>query len=62
MSDDWNDGYITEGCDRLHIIEGMMLEYLDGHPAIVKSEASEKINEARNLLHEAYQMVGALEE
>lgn len=59
---DWNDGYIVEGCDRLFIISTMVEDHLLEHPAIIKSGAQNKIDKAHDLLLEAYQMVGALDD
>jgi len=61
MSDDWNDGYIVEGCDRLHVVECIIEQHIISHPAIIKAGAKAKIDAAQTLLTEAYQMVGALD-
>jgi hypothetical protein len=59
---EWNDGYIAEGCDRIHIVTDMIEYYLREHPAIKRAGCSKKINEAINLLNDCYQEVGQLDE
>ena len=58
---EWNDGYIAEGCDRVHIVTNMIEEHLREHPAIKKAGCSKKINEAIDLLNDCYQEVARLE-
>ena len=57
---EWNDGYTTEGCDRLHVIMCNLSDYLVEHPAIVKAGAEIEVQDALDNLMEAYQKVGRL--
>lgn len=59
---DLNEGYIIEGCDRLHVVDCMIEEHIADHPAIIKAGAKDKVDQAQELLTEAYQMVGALDD
>jgi hypothetical protein len=59
---DWNEGYIIEALDRLHIISSNLDEYLKDHPAIVKAEQRKNIKKALKLLMKAYQAVGSLDQ
>ena len=58
---EWNDGYITEGLDRTHILMSNMDDYLLDHPAIVKAGMNDNVKEAIELLYEVYQCVGRLD-
>ena len=49
---EWNDGYITEGLDRTHILMSNMDDYLLDHPAIVKAGMNDNVKEAIELLSE----------
>ncbi|MBL4753819.1 MAG: hypothetical protein JKY52_09545 [Flavobacteriales bacterium] len=60
--EDWNDGYILEGLDRLHIVMCNLSDHLIEHPAIVKAEASDVISHAIELLGTVYQTVGSLDD
>jgi len=61
MSEEWNDGYIIEGLDRLHIITCNLDEHIKDHPAVVKAEQRKNIKKAIKLLMKAYQAVGNLD-
>jgi hypothetical protein len=57
---EFNEGHIVEGCDRLHVIQSNIDQFLVDHPAIVRAGCNDKIKKALELLSEAYQEVGAL--
>lgn len=59
--EDWNDGYITEGCDRCYTIMVMINELLDSHPSIKKANAEKDIEAATTSIMNAYQKIGALD-
>ena len=62
MSDqEFNEGHIPEAMDRLHIILGMIDDYLIDQPGIVKTGVSEDIDKASDILSAAYQKVGNYE-
>ena len=62
MENDWDDGYIIEGSDRLHIAMQAISEHISEHPAIVKAGCREEIDTALGYLIAAYQKVGALDD
>jgi len=62
VDDDWNDGYILEGLDRLHIVMCNLSDHLVEHPAIVKAGVSDVVSQALELLGDAYQTVGGLDD
>lgn len=57
---EFNEGHVMEGCDRLHIITSMIDDHLSEHPAIVKAGAQDEINEVMTILSDVYQKVGEL--
>ena len=55
-----NSGYYHEMVDRLHVIMCTIDEHLVQHPvAKLDKDVSKKIEEALDLLHEAYQQAGS---
>ena len=58
---EWNDGYIVEGCDRVHLITNMLEDCLKEHPAIVKAKCVSKIEDCIKVLNQCYQDVGRLD-
>lgn len=62
VGEEWNDGYIIEGCDRCHNAAELVDNWLAEHPAIIKAGQQENIDKAMELLMEAYQAVGQLDE
>lgn len=65
MSDtpqEFNEGHIIEGLDRLHVITTMLHEFLTDHPAIIKAGVQGDVHQAAGILLVAYQKVGELDE
>lgn len=60
---DWNDGYWTEGLDRIHTISEMMSVLLfDGesfHPSVERAELETEVHELFDKMHDLYQKMGA---
>ena len=55
-----NSGHYHEMVDRLHVIMCTIDEHLIQHPvAKLDKDVSKKIEEALDLLHEAYQQAGS---
>lgn len=59
---EWNDGYITEGLDRTHILMSNMDDYLLDHPAIIKAGMNDKVKDVVDTLMTVYQAVGRLDD
>jgi len=58
---DFNEGHITEGCDRIFIIMSMIDDYLLEHPAVEMAGVKDDISIAINVLNDAHQKIGALD-
>lgn len=58
----FNEVHITEGLDRLHVINEMIDSFLVEHPAVIKANCSGKVKQAQKLLYDCYQDVAALED
>ena len=59
---EFNDGHIIEGLDRLNTIIMMIHELLIDHPAILKADVEGDAHQAIGILLCAYQKVGELED
>ncbi len=59
---EFNQGHVIEGLDRLHIITTMLHEFLTDHPAIIKAGVQGDVHQAAAILLAAYQKVGELED
>lgn len=55
---EWNDGYWTEGLDRIHNIGCIVDMMLTGHPAVVRAELSENVEDLLSNLGALYQKMG----
>lgn len=62
MVEEWNEGYIIEGCDRAHNLRESVNIQLLHHPAVVKAGMNSKVAHIMVLLGEVYQEVGGLDE
>lgn len=65
MSDneqEFNEGHIIEGLDRLHVVTTMLHEFLADHPGIIKAGVQNDVHLAADILLAAYQKVGELDE
>lgn len=58
----FNDGHIVEGLDRCHTLMTMLDQLLDQHPAIIKAGAQDEVSEALQLIMDAYQKIGELDD
>lgn len=57
----FNEGHITEGCDRCHTINIMLDELLTDHPAVVKAGQNLEIQRIMQRVAAVYQKIGALD-
>lgn len=59
---DWNDGYWTEGLDRIHTIEQMIYALLTCddhfHPSIVRAEMKDDVHNLLDVVHAMYNKMG----
>ena len=59
---EWNDGYYLESMDRIHTIQIMAEELLNGHPAILKLKCGEeRLELIQDMLYDLYQDIGKME-
>ena len=57
-----NDGHYLELLDRLHVLNMTLEDYCIGHVVSCKhDDVKEKLEDAAELISEAYQMVGAID-
>lgn len=59
MSEEWNSGYWTEGLDRIHNARCMIDMMLSGHPAVVRAELGEDVENLLDNLGALYQKMGS---
>ena len=59
---EFNNGHIIEGLDRVNTIQTMIEELLKDHPAIKKADCGNAVDEVQSALYDIYKTVGCLEE
>ncbi len=59
---EFNEGHIIEGLDRLHVITTMLHEFLADHPAILKAGLQGDVHQAAGILLLAYDKVAKLDD
>ena len=59
---EWNDGFILEAMDRLHVVQCNIGDHILEHPAIKKADVEDHIQQALDHLMAAYQLVSNIEE
>mgnify|MGYP003646563803 CR=1 FL=1 len=61
MSDELDEGFIIEACDRVHIITEMADNFLCDQPAIVAANCQSEVDDIIATLNKIYQKLGSLE-
>lgn len=59
---EFNDGHIIEGLDRLNSLMVMSHELLENHPAIIKAGLQDRLSKLQASIMDMYQAIGQLEE
>lgn len=59
---EFNEGHIIEGCDRLYTATHLINDLIVFHPAVIKADVQKQVEDACSLLFEAYQGVSSLDD